>query len=331
MTAAGRSGMAAADAAVLEAIGRRLAAIDDELPRLRPWRADREAAGQLHVVRGRVRRAGAAGRSRDVGDARLRPARNRAELAGAAVAAVLVVALLATTHGLDGGRPATGPGAGSSGSAALPSPRGSEAGASGGAAAAVSAPIPKPTPTPTRSVVPPRSAPGGAPGPAAPTSVDAATLQSVLLRVGWRCGVLVTVANEPLASELIDKLAVGAAATNGYIGPPFGPGWIGTDPAGAARAFKARPLLVDANGGLWALRGDDPEATILQIVPEQARSGAVAWRSADVLWPVACPPAGTDAKSLILGRAAGDWPTGRITDLSVVRAQPNPTGGRQAT
>jgi hypothetical protein len=318
MTAA-RDRLSTTDELLLEAIGRRLATIDDELPRLRPWRPDRVAAGQLHVVRGHVRRAGSARAVRAS-----RGARIQVEIAAAAVAmaAAFVVAIVAGTHGSDVGRPAgitaatpPGPafsfGPGRSAFAAAPS---------------TTAIVPDRTPTPTasRPASPPRETPGGRTGGLTPVGLDQGGIQAVLGRLAWRCGVLIQVALDPLPAGAIDKLALTTDGDGGFLPDAFGPGWIGSDPLLAAHAFKGRPLLLDATGSLWIVRGDGGDAIVIQLVPQRAASGAMAWRSADVLWPVACPAAAdVDAKSLVSGRPPGDWPTGQIVDLGVVRWLPH--------
>src|SRR5258706_438150 len=123
--------------------------------------------------------------------------------------------------------------------------------------------------------------------------------------------------------------AVTAGGMGSFFPAGLGPGWIGPDPLVAARAFKGAPLLLDANGSLWILRADGADGAALQLVQARSSSGATAWRSADVLWPTACSAAGQDAKQLIVGRRASDWPSGTIVDLGVVRWLPRASAAAQ--
>jgi hypothetical protein len=302
-----RHDLVAADEAILDALGRRLGAIDDELPRLRPWRPDRVAAGQLHVVRGLMGPAAHRDRRRSGPPSPTPPARRRGALGVGAMglAAAIAVAILA------GGRL---PDAGVLGGLAAGSP---VAGASG----AAQQPTPPPSSIPNRpiSTLDPAPTPGSAGGPG---------VRAALERAGWRCALHVEVALEPLAAGSIDKLAVVAGDRGGFAEGAAGPTWIGADAAGAARAFKGRPLVTVA-GGQWIVRPDGSSAVAILLRAEQAPSGATAWRSADVLWPVACPSPGADPKSLLAGHPSSAWPTGSVVDLEVVRGGAVPIAARR--
>ena len=305
-----------ADDALLDAIGRRLAAIDEELPRLAAWRPDRVAAGQLHVVRGRTGLVGSASRRAGADGPRGDRRSIRLEIAAGAMAAALAVAVLATNRGAVVGRPAPPDLAPPPGAAFTLGP-----GPSVAASVAMATPTSAvPTPVPTRPGTGPRSTPHDPGQASAPTPADGVTLRTILGAVDWPCGVLVEVALDPLGSGLIDKLAFTSGATGGYVGGDVGPLWIGIDPNLAARAFKAQRLVVDPLGSTWAVRGTGRDATVLQLVPERSRSGALAWRSADAFWRADCPPPGTDPKSLVASRSSVDWPAGRIVDLAIIRS-----------
>lgn len=303
-----RHQLTADDELLLGAIGRRLAAIDDELPRLRPWRSDRVAAGQLHVVRGRTRRARTGERGIDVGERSGHGHRRiRVDVAAAGMAAVLAVAFLAVNRGAEVGRPAI--------IAAATPPGPAFSFGPGPSISATNGPTPsRAAPTPTASVPPVGPETG-----AGPVAVEPAGVNAVLGRLSWRCGVLVEVGLEPLASGLIDKLAATVGDRGGFLPGALGPGWIGSGTQQAARAFKARSLLTDAVGSLWVVRGDGQVIQVLQLVPQRSASGVTVWRSADVLWQSACEAPETDLKKVIVDHRPMDWPTGRIVDVTVVR------------
>ncbi|MEA2519887.1 MAG: hypothetical protein QOF49_1967 [Chloroflexota bacterium] len=303
------------DELVLEAIGRRLGELERELPRLASWQADRAGAGQLHVVRGRMRRA--VRRPRSTGPAadrvlrrdRLAPLR----IASVAMAAVVAVAVVATLRTGDVGRPIQ-PTTLSAGPAFSFGPRPSAA-ASAPAASASAAPSP-----PSGSARPTPASSSPTTGSLSVVEADPGAIHAVLGQTGWRCGVLVEVALPILDPLIIDKLAR-ASAVGGSLPVGAGPGWIGSDPKRAAGLFKGRLIHVDSSRGLWILRGAGSRASVLLLTAVPAPAGLTIWRSADVMWPADCPPVGTDVKALIGGRAAGDWPDAQVVDLTIVRAR----------
>jgi hypothetical protein len=300
---------------VLEAIGRRLDKVEAELPRLTSWQSDRAGAGQLHVVRGRMRRASRRPRLTGAAIDRV-PRRDRLaglRVASIAVAAVIAVAVVATLRTGDVGRPIQ-PTTVSAGPAFSFGPPPSTAAASAPAASASAAP---PRPSASARPVPPSSAPTT--GSLSVVEADPAAIQEVFSQTGWRCGVLVEVALPTLDPLMIDKLAR-TSRTGGFLPAGTGTGWIGSDPKRAAGMFKGRLVHVDPSGGLWVLRGEGSAASVILLTAVPVPNGLTIWRSADVLWPTACPPAGTDAKALIGGRSASDWPDAQVVNLAIVRA-----------
>jgi hypothetical protein len=311
----------AADELLLEAFGRRLARIDGELPHLTPWQPDRAGAGQLHVVRGRMRRASGRG---GAGVPDLDPRRAsgdrwaRLQLASMAMAAIVTVAVVATLRTGDVGRPMQPitPSVGPAFSFGLPS---SAAATTPVVSSSAMAPVPatlappsRPTPLPSQPLT----------GSLRVVDVDPAAVEAVLGEVDWACGVLVEVALPTLDPAMLDKVVRTTDERGGFIPPVYGTGWIGADAKAAAGMFKGRLIHVDASGGLWALRGQGSAASILLLDAEPAPNGRTVWRSADVLWPADCPPPGTDAKELISARSAADWPDAQVVNLMVVRRLP---------
>src|SRR4051812_46078575 len=75
---------------LIDALARRLSRIDDELPRLAPWRGAPTGAAGLHVVRGRTTRSRSAGPL--IGGAAVHG--RRSEATAVSIAAVVLVAFL---------------------------------------------------------------------------------------------------------------------------------------------------------------------------------------------------------------------------------------------
>jgi hypothetical protein len=239
--------------------------------------------------------------------------RARLGIAAAGLAAVLAVAVFGANSPREVGRPA------GIATANQPSPA-----FSFGPAASAPLGTATPTPAPTKPA-PTTQAPTPLPTPRRPrlgsvaVAADLDAVRAVVDRTGWGCAVHVAVGLEPLGSGRIDKLAVTAGEQGMFIDGDRGSGWIGTDPLLAARAFKGRPLLVDAADGLWILRGGAP-SVVVRLVPERSRSGALAWRSADVLWQASCAPHILDAKLALRDHASDEWPNGPILDITLVRS-----------
>jgi hypothetical protein len=294
---------------LVDALARRLSRVDDELPRLAPWRGAPSGAAGLHVVRGRTTRTGSGLRTAGPIAAGAPIRGRRSEASAVSIAAVVLVAFLVGRSVADAPK-SVGPGA----------PSTSQVSAEATPASAASAAS---TPAAIGSVRPSGPVASSRPEPSPRTAqpaVDLDALRRSMTSVGWSCGVLVQVALAPLPAALLAKLDAVGRLVDGALPAELGPVWIGSDPVGASRAFKGRPLVTDRSGAAWILRGSPTDGAILQLVGQRSPGGSLVWRSAAAVWPIDCRAASADMKTLLADRAADDWPAGRVIDLSIVVA-----------
>lgn len=312
------------DEAILAAFAARIGRIEAELPQRTSGSSAAVGAGRLHVVRGRTQRRSARSidTSLSAGSVAPRTRRAGAERTIAAAAILLLVYALGRASGdlpLPAG-PAAASHAAPAASAGIGTGRPPSSAASAPAASEAA-------PPPRSSIAPgPVTNPGFADVP--PTPVDGVTARLAMSSVGWSCAVIVHVATEPLAAGLVAKLEATGRLGDGFVPGVAGPLWAGADPDRAARAFRGRTLVFSRVGDLWALRGSPDDGSIVQLTAQRSPGGTVLWRAADVLWPLPCARASDNVKALIVDRRAGDWPSGQVVDIEVLRLVPEAGLGR---
>jgi hypothetical protein len=299
------------DEALLERLASRLTRIDQEIPRSRAAERTIPLAGpHLHVVRGRTRRAS----RRRLIDPPRSPGRRLLSPAGVGIAAVagLVVAV--------GALAGAGQVPGLTSVGASPTPSASAVVTASGAMSSAAPGVLPPLATPSGGDVPgpPSSQPPLQLGGSA-DAADVAGLRQAMATLGWPCVVAIQVTLDPIAPGLVTKLQTVGRHEDGFVpGEPV-PTWIGSDPGGAALAFKGRRLGSDSDRSTWILRQGASGGALVQLVGQPLPSGASLWRSGDVAWPVDCSEANVDPK-VLLGRHPGiDWPVGQVADFGVVR------------